>query len=174
MKKLEEAENARRETEKAAEAARLEQDERDGRYFFFRVQIWASYSGWSIDYNNVGCLARLKTSFELNPVTEGKQWNFPFLSFTRCMLIAGTEREDGEDVTQDKPVSEVGKPDIMTVPMVTTTAPSRTSEDVEVKTERSAGTKDGTKEGSGSKDEKSGEEATDGRDKVQLDHTRAP
>ncbi len=30
-------------------------------------------------YNNVGCSARLKTSFELNSVTEGKQWTFPFL-----------------------------------------------------------------------------------------------
>ncbi len=28
-----------------------------------------------------GCSARLKTSFELNPITEGKQGTFPFLSF---------------------------------------------------------------------------------------------
>ncbi len=30
-------------------------------------------------YNSVGCSARLKTSFELNLVTEGKQGTFPFL-----------------------------------------------------------------------------------------------
>ncbi len=34
-----------------------------------------------VQYNNVGCSARLKTSFELNPVTEGKQRTFPFLSY---------------------------------------------------------------------------------------------
>ncbi len=55
------------------------------------VQILAGYSGWPSHYNNVGCSARLKTSFELNPVTEGKQGTFPFLSesifyFTSCHL----------------------------------------------------------------------------------------
>ncbi len=35
-------------------------------------------SGWPGHYNNVGCSARLKTSFELNPVTEGKQGTFYF------------------------------------------------------------------------------------------------
>ncbi len=37
------------------------------------------YSGWPGHYNNVGYSARLKTSFELNPVTEGNKG--PFLSF---------------------------------------------------------------------------------------------
>ncbi len=38
------------------------------------------YSGWTSHYNNnVGCSARLKINFELNPVTEGKQGTF--LSF---------------------------------------------------------------------------------------------
>ncbi len=41
------------------------------------------YSGWPGHYNNVRCSARLKTSFELNPDTEGKQWTFPFLSYVR-------------------------------------------------------------------------------------------
>ncbi len=36
------------------------------------VQIPARYSGWPGHYNNVGCSARLEISFELNPVTEGK------------------------------------------------------------------------------------------------------
>ncbi len=36
------------------------------------VQIPAMYSGWPGHYNNVGCLARLDISLELNPVTEGK------------------------------------------------------------------------------------------------------
>ncbi len=36
-----------------------------------------------IQFNSIqcGCSARLKTSFELNPVTDGKQWTFPFLSW---------------------------------------------------------------------------------------------
>ncbi len=33
-------------------------------------------SGWPSHYKNVGCLARLKTSFKLNPVTEGKKRSF--------------------------------------------------------------------------------------------------
>ncbi len=45
------------------------------------VQIPAKYSGWG-HYNNVGCSARLETGFKLNPVTEGKQGTFPFLSQT--------------------------------------------------------------------------------------------
>ncbi len=43
------------------------------------VQIQARYSGLPGQYNNARCLARLKTSFELNPITEGKQGTFPFL-----------------------------------------------------------------------------------------------
>ncbi len=31
-------------------------------------------------YNNVGSSARLKTSFEINPVTEGKQGTLPYLT----------------------------------------------------------------------------------------------
>ncbi len=45
------------------------------------VQILARYSGWPGHYNNEGYLARVKTSFELNPVTGGKQGTFPFLSY---------------------------------------------------------------------------------------------
>ncbi len=35
-------------------------------------------------YYNVGCSARLKTSFELNPVTEGKQETLPYLMILYC------------------------------------------------------------------------------------------
>ncbi len=35
---------------------------------------------WPSHYNNVWCPARLKISFELNPVTKGKQGTFPFFS----------------------------------------------------------------------------------------------
>ncbi len=38
------------------------------------------WRGGPDDYNNLGCSARLKTSFELNPVTEDKQGTFPFLT----------------------------------------------------------------------------------------------
>ncbi len=37
------------------------------------------YSGWPSHYN-VGCLARLKTTFEFNLVTKGKQTTLPFPS----------------------------------------------------------------------------------------------
>ncbi len=42
------------------------------------VQILAKYCGRPSQYNNVGCLARLKTSFKLNHVTETKQGTFFF------------------------------------------------------------------------------------------------
>ncbi len=51
-----------------------------------RVQIPARYSGWPGHYNNVGCSATLKTSFELNPVTEGKQRRY-FISFPVVVLF---------------------------------------------------------------------------------------
>ncbi len=50
------------------------------------VQILARYSEWHSHDNNVGCLVRLKTSFELNPVIEGKQGtclSFPYM-FSSC------------------------------------------------------------------------------------------
>ncbi len=41
-------------------------------------------------YNNLGYSDKLKTSFELNSVTEGKQWtflSFPFISnFTKMLM----------------------------------------------------------------------------------------
>ncbi len=40
------------------------------------VQISAMYSEWPGHYNNVECSASLKTSFELNPVTDGKQGTY--------------------------------------------------------------------------------------------------
>ncbi len=43
------------------------------------------YSGWPCHYNNVGYSARLKTSFELNPVTEGKQGTFHF-PLDKCIM----------------------------------------------------------------------------------------
>ncbi len=48
----------------------------------------ARYSGWPYwpgHYNNVGSSARLKTSFELNLVTEGEQGTVPFLSSNHKM-----------------------------------------------------------------------------------------
>ncbi len=41
-------------------------------------------------YNNVGCSARLKTSFELNPVTEDKQGTFPFLFPVAVLVVSRT------------------------------------------------------------------------------------
>ncbi len=50
-----------------------------------RYPGFKSYLGWwPGHYNNLGCSARLKTIFELNPVTEAKQGNFPFY-LTSCM-----------------------------------------------------------------------------------------
>ncbi len=43
--------------------------------------------GGSGHYNNVGCSARLKISFELNPVSEGKEGTFPFCCFSYNMLL---------------------------------------------------------------------------------------
>ncbi len=40
---------------------------------------WPDIVGGPSHYNNMGCSARLKASFELNPVTEGNQGTFPFL-----------------------------------------------------------------------------------------------
>ncbi len=46
-------------------------------------------SGWPSHYNNVWCSSRLKTSFELNPVADGKQGTFLFLPcrIKICILI---------------------------------------------------------------------------------------
>ncbi len=44
------------------------------------VLILARYSVWPGYYNKVGFSARLKTRFELTPVTEGKQGTFPFFT----------------------------------------------------------------------------------------------
>ncbi len=50
------------------------------------VQIPARYSGWSGHYNNVCCSARMKTNFELNPVTKGKQGTLPYITLMVLFL----------------------------------------------------------------------------------------
>ncbi len=50
----------------------------------FWVQIPTRYSEWPSHNNNVGCLTRLKTSFELNPVTEVRQRTLPYLTIESC------------------------------------------------------------------------------------------
>ncbi len=60
------------------------------------LQIAARYSGVSGHYNNVGCSARLKTSFELNPVTGIKQGTFPFSFLFSVVCSAGSYRH-GDD-----------------------------------------------------------------------------
>ncbi len=49
----------------------------------------AKYSGWRSHYNNVGCMARLKTSFELNPVTGVNKGHFLTFSFLPCRHTSG-------------------------------------------------------------------------------------
>ncbi len=56
-----------------------------GEHFFLNWEVLGSNPSqvqWvAQSLYNVGCLARLKTSFDLNPVTEDKQGTFPFLRF---------------------------------------------------------------------------------------------
>ncbi len=47
-------------------------------------KILARYSGWPGLDNNMGCSARLKASFELNPVTDGKQLTLPYIGPFLC------------------------------------------------------------------------------------------
>ncbi len=44
---------------------------------------------------NVECSsARLKTSFDPNPVTEGKQWTFPFFNTIYLVYLACLSKKD--------------------------------------------------------------------------------
>ncbi len=48
-------------------------------------------------------LARLKTGFELNPVTEGKQWTLPFLFCARHFSLMHWGQATQETLTQHPP-----------------------------------------------------------------------
>ncbi len=63
--------------------------------FQTEVQICARYSG---HFNNVGCMAKLKTSFKLNPVTEGNQGTFPFLYSIKMKRLSELGAEQQPDM----------------------------------------------------------------------------
>ncbi len=58
-----------------------------GEHFLLNLEILGSNSG---HYHNVGGPARLKTTFELNPVTEGKQGTFSFYTHNFAFFKQGT------------------------------------------------------------------------------------